>query len=98
MGLFAYRLVSGHWQVQTGVWRIGEEGTVSTAGVFGLNVLTGRDQPRPDWADVAWLAMRVHVRRQRKMGMAEDIDVEEQNKPPKQKGRTQGDTKPPPPK
>ena len=26
LGLFAYRLVSGHWWVQTGVSRIGEEG------------------------------------------------------------------------
>ena len=33
VGMFAYRLVSGHWRVQTGV--------VTTAGVFGLNVLTG---------------------------------------------------------
>ena len=41
VSLFAYRLVSGHWRVQTGVSRIGEEGTVTTAGVFGLNVLTG---------------------------------------------------------
>ena len=53
--MFAYRLVSGHWRVQTGVWRIGEEGTVTTAGVFGLNVLTGWEQRRPEWADVAWL-------------------------------------------
>ena len=36
--MFAYRLVSGHWRVQTGVSRIGEGGTVTTAGVFGLNV------------------------------------------------------------
>ena len=41
VGMFAYRLVSGHWRVQTGVARIGEAGTVTTAGVFGLNVLTG---------------------------------------------------------
>ena len=43
VGMFAYRLVSGHWRVQTGVSRIGEEGTVTTPGVFGLNVLTGWD-------------------------------------------------------
>ena len=99
VGLFAYRLVSGHWRVQTGVSRIGEEGTVTTAGVFGLNVLTDWDQRRPEWADVAWLAMRVHVGTQRKMGMADVIDVEEQDEPPtrKRKGRPQGDTEPPPP-
>ena len=97
--MFAHWLVSGHWRVQTGVSRIGEEGTVSTAGVFGLNVLTGWDQRRPQWADVAWLAMRVHVGRQRKMGVADVIDVEEQDEPPtrKWKGRPQGDTEPPPP-
>ena len=33
VGMFAYRLVSGHWRVQTGVSRIGEEGTVTTAGI-----------------------------------------------------------------
>ena len=96
--MFAYRLVSGHWRVQTGVSRIGEEGTVTTAGVFGLNVLTGWEQRRPEWADVACLAMRVHVGRQRKMGVADVIDVEEQDEPPtrKRKGRPQGDTEPTP--
>ena len=97
--MFAYRLASGHWRVQTGVSRIGEEGTVSTAGVFGLNVLTGWEQRRPEWADVAWLAMHVHVGRQRKLGVVDVIDVEEQDEPPtrKRKGRPQGDTEPPPP-
>ena len=76
-GLFAYRLVRGHWRVQTGVSRIGEEGTVTTAGVFGPHVVTGWDQRRPEWVDGAWLAMRVHVGRQRKMGVADVIDVEE---------------------
>ena len=64
VGMFAYRLLSGHWRVQTGVSRIGEEGTVTTARVLGLNVLTGWDQRRPEWAHVACLAMRVHVGRQ----------------------------------
>ena len=32
--------------------------------------------------DVAWLAMRVHVGRQRKMGVGDVIDVEEQDDPP----------------
>ena len=103
VGLFAYRLVSGHWRVQTGVSRIGEEGTVTTAGVFGLNVVTGWDKQRPEWVDVAWLAMRVHVGRQRKMGVADVIDVEGEDEPPtpsarKRKGRPpKGDTEPPPP-
>ena len=72
---------------------------MSTAGVFGLNVLTGWEQRRPEWADVAWLAMRVHVGRQRKMGVADVIDVEEDEPPTrKRKGRPpQGDTEPPPP-
>ena len=68
VGLFAYGLVSGHWRVQTGVSQIGEQGTVTTAGVFGLNVVTGWEKRRPEWVDVAWLAMRVHVGRQRMMG------------------------------
>ena len=98
MGMFAYRLVSGHWRVQTGVARTGEVGTVTTAGVFGLNVLTGWEQRRAEGVDVAWLAMRVHVGRQRKMGVAEVIDVEEDEPPPtrKRKGRPEGDTPPPP--
>ena len=74
--MFAYRLVSGHWRVQTGVARTGEAGTVTTAGVFGLNVLAGWEQRRAEWVDVAWLAMRVHVGRQRKMGVADVIDVQ----------------------
>ena len=90
--MFAYRLVSGHWRVQTGVSRIREEGTVTTAGVFGLNVLTGWEQRRPEWADVAWLAMRVHVGRQRKMGVADVIDVEEAERVP-----PRGHGAPPPP-
>ena len=64
MGPFAYRLVSAQWRVQTRVLRIGEEGTATTAGVFGLNVVAGRDKRRPECVDVAWLAMRVHVGRQ----------------------------------
>ena len=99
VGMFAYRLVSGHWRVQTGVSRIGEEGTVTTAGICGLNVLTGWEQRRPEWVDVAWLAMRVHVGRQRKGVVADVIDVEEDEPPPtrKRKGRPEGDTGPTPP-
>ena len=100
VGMFAYRLVSGHWRVQTGVARMGEAGTVTTAGVFGLNGLTGWEQRRPEWVDVAWLALRVHVGRQRKVGVVVDvIDVEEDEPPPtrKRKGRPEGDTGPTPP-
>ena len=71
---------------------------MTTAGVCFLNVLTGWEQRRPEWADVAWLAMRVDVGRQRKMGVADVIGIEE-DKPPtcKRKGRPQVDTEPPPP-
>ena len=97
VGMFAYRLVSGHWWVHTGVARTGEAGTVTTAGVFGRNVLTGWEQRRAEWLDVAWLAMRVHVGTQRKMGVADVIDVEEDEPPTrKRKGRPEGDTPPPP--
>ena len=102
VGLFAYTLVSGHCRVQTGVARIREEGTVTMAGVFGLNVVTGWEKRRPDWVDVAWLAMRVHVGRQRKAGGADVIDVEGGDNPHttplarKRQGRPpQGDTEPP---
>ena len=102
VGMFAYRLVSGHWRVQTGVSRIGEAGTVATAGVLGLNVLTGWEQRRPEWVDVAWLAMRVHVGRQRKMGVVVDvIDVEEDEPPPHaqaERAPRRGHAPPPPPK
>ena len=75
------------------------------AGVFGLNVVTGWEKRRPEWVDVAWLAMRVPVGRQRKAGGAGVIDVEGEDEPPppspsarKRKGRPpQGDTEPPPP-
>ena len=36
--------------------------------VFGLKLVTGWEKRRPEWVDVAWLAMRVHVGRQRKAG------------------------------
>ena len=81
VGMFAYRLVSGHWWVQTGVARIGEEGTPTTARVVGLNVVTGWEQRKPEWVDVAWLAMRVHVGRQRKGGV-DVIDIEGGGRPP----------------
>ena len=73
--MFAYRLVSGHWRVQIGVERTGEEGTVTTAGVLGLNVIRVWQQRKAEWVDVASLAMRVHVGRQRKGGV-DVIDVE----------------------
>ena len=104
VGLFTHRLVSGHWPVQTGVARIGEEGAVTTAGVFGLKVVTGCDKRRPEWVDVAWLAMRVHEGGQRKMGGADVIDVEGKDEPPPtprpRSGKAappQGTPSPPPP-
>ena len=82
VGMFAYRLVSGHWRVKTGVARMGEEATVTTAGVVGLNVVMGWEQRKPDWVHVAWLSMRIHVRRQWKVGV-EVINVEgEEEAPP----------------
>ena len=68
VGMFAYRLVSGHWKVQTGVARIGEEGTVTRAGIIAVAAVTGREKRRAKWMYVAWLAMRVHVRRMRSEG------------------------------
>ena len=95
VGLFAYRLVSGHWRVQTGVGRIGEEGTVTTAGVVGLNVVTGWEQRKPEWVDVAWLAIRVHLGRQR-MGGVDVFDVEgEEEAPPTPSARKQKAQPPP---
>ena len=46
--------------MQTGVAGIGEEGTVTTAGILGLAVVTGWEKRTPEWVDVALLAMRVH--------------------------------------
>ena len=97
VGLFAYKLVSGHWRVQTGVARIGEEGTVSTAVVFGLNVVTGWEKRRPEWVDVAWLAMRLHVGRQQKTGGGvEVIDIKGEDDPPHPLGPEAERTPPPP--
>ena len=68
MDIFAYRLVSGHWRVQMVVAGIGEKGTVTDASVIQLAAVTGLEQRRADWVDVAWLAMRVHVGRMRGQG------------------------------
>ena len=102
VGMFPCRLVSGHRRVQTGVARIGEEGTVTTAGVLGLNMVTGWETRRSEWLDVAWLAMRVHVGRQRKGGV-HVIDVEGEDDAPRgpsaRKRKAcppQVDTEPPP--
>ena len=48
VGMFAYRVVSGRWQVQMEVSRIGEEGTVTTVGIVNLSVVTGSDKRRPE--------------------------------------------------
>ena len=99
VGMFAYRLVSGHWRVQTGVSRIGEEGTVTTAGVFGLmcsRVGSSRGRSGWTWHGLPCASMWGGMR---KMGVAEVIDVEEDEPPTrKRKGRPEGDTPPPLPK
>ena len=105
VGMFAYRLVSGPWLVQIGVARIGEEQTVTRAGIVHLYVVTGWDKRKPECVDVAWLAMRVHVGRQRKGGV-DVIDVEGKEEPPPPRPTRpeaespppKGDTDPPPPK
>ena len=94
--MFAYRLVSGHWRVQTGVAQIGEEGTVTSAGVLGLNVVARWEKRRPEWVDMAWLAMRVHVGRRRKGGV-HLIDVEgEDDAPPPHLLGPEAERPPPP--
>ena len=69
VGKFAYRLGRERWRVLRGVARIGTEGTVTTAGIIGLSVVTGWEKRRPECVDVAWLARRVHVGRQQKGGI-----------------------------
>ena len=82
VGMFAYRLVTGHWRVQTGVARTGEEETVTTAWVIGLNLITGWQQQKAEWADAAWLGMRVHVGRQQKVRVGvTDVEGEEDAPP-----------------
>ena len=97
MGMFAYQLVSEHWRVHTGVARTGAEGTVTTARVLGLSVITGWQQRKAEWIDVVWLAMRVHVGRQRKGGV-DVIDVEgEADAPPTPSARKRKARAPAPP-
>ena len=48
--------------MHTGVARLGKgEGTLTAAIVIPLATVVGWDQRRVEWADVVWLAMRVHV-------------------------------------
>ena len=69
---------------------------MTTAGVLGLNVITGWQQRKPEWVDVAWLAMRVHLGRQQKGGVdVIDVEGEEDAPPPPRPGS--GKPKPPPP-
>ena len=96
VGVFAYRLVSGHWRVQMGMAWIGEKGTVTTAGIVNLSPVTGWEKRKPEWVDVAWLAMRVHVGRQRKGGL-DVIDVEGEEEPPP-RPKAESLAPPPPPK
>ena len=95
VGMFVYGVVSGHQRVQTGVARIGEEGTVTTAGVLGLNVVTGWEKRRPESVDVAWLAMRVHVGRQHEGGVDVIYVQEEEDAPPPPPRPGSGKTPPP---
>ena len=96
VGMFAYRLGSGHWRVQTGVARNGEEGTVTKAGVL-VNVITGWQQRKPEWVDVAWLAMRIHVGRQRKGGGLTSLTPRGRRTPPPPLRPGSGKRMPPPP-
>ena len=96
VGMFAYRLVSGHWRVQTGVAGSGEEGRVTTAGIVGLSVVAVWEKRRPEWVDVAWLAMRVHVGRWRNGGV-DVIDVEGEEEPPPAVPARRRKAQPPPP-
>ena len=93
-GMFAYRLVSGHCHVQTGVAGIGEEGTVTMAGIFALAVVTGREKRRAEWVHVAWLAMRVHVGRMRSREGLTSLTSRERRTPPPHPAP--GSVKPPP--
>ena len=67
-GMFAYRLACRHWRVQAGVARMGEEGSETLAMVILLASVEGWGQRRAEWADVAWVAMRVHVGKMRGRG------------------------------
>ena len=69
VGMFAYRVASGHWRVQTGITGIGEEGPVTAATVIPLAAVVGWEQQRAEWVDVGWLAMRVHVEKMRGKGL-----------------------------
>ena len=57
--MFAYQLVSGHWRVQAGVSRIGEEGTVTTARVFRAECAHGLGAAE---AEVGGPGMACHAR------------------------------------
>ena len=104
--MFAYRLMSGHRRVQTGVAQAREEGTVITAGVFGLNVITGWQQRKPEWVVMARVAMSVHVGGSGR-GRLTSLTLRGRRRPPTPSARKrkaqppppplQGDTDPPPP-
>ena len=102
VGMFAYRLASGPSRVQAGVARVGEEGSVTVAMVFPLASVVGWDQPTAVWADMAWLAMRVHVGKMRGKERGgggdvidhegEDVDTPPTPRGPKQKAPGPTDT------
>ena len=67
--MFAQRLVSGQWRVQKGVAGLGEgERSLTSATVIPLATVVGWDQRRAEWANMAWLAMHVHVGKARRGG------------------------------
>ena len=55
---------------------------MTTAGVLGLKVVPGWKKRRPEWVDVACLAMRVQVRKERKRGVDVNDVQGEDNAPP----------------
>ena len=95
--MFAYRLVSGHWWVRTEVAGIRKEATVTTGGVVWLNVVTGSEKRKPEWVDVARLAMHVHVGRKQK-GRLDVIDVEGEEEPSPRQPLLKAESPAPPPK
>ena len=97
VGMFAYWLVSRHWRVKTVVSGIGEEGTVTTAGIIARAVVTRWEKQRADSVDVAWLAMRVHVGRMwSRWGLLRSLTSRGRTTPPPPLRPATGSGPPPP--
>ena len=79
---------------------------MTTAGMIAVAAVTGWEQRRAEWVDVAWLAMRVHVGRMQDGGgglMSLTLSGRRMppRRPPRQEAKTsppQADTGPPPSK